>query len=402
MLNGYIHPDFSALEKTLKKQLPKNKEGGAALCVYHHGEKVVDVWSGTKNAEGDPWEEDTVAISFSTTKGISATLLHIIVAQGLADYDDPIAKHWPEFAANGKEKITIRQALCHTAGLYLIDDHIEAGHEVLDWEKTKAGMAAAKPDHKPGKECGYHALNFGHLMGGIIEGATGKSFQTVLQESLVEPLGLEGCFIGLPEDQLHRRAHLTLNDGILFNAERFGKHLDFVKALPVVGPSVTRLQKTLLPGAGETFDWNDEETVKAIIPAATGMFTARSLARIYAMLANGGELDGVRLISQKNMDEIGEVQHKKLDRVMKLPMHWRMGYHRLFAVGASAPRGFAHFGFGGSGACCDPDRNISVAMTVNSNVGNPLGDARFAFMAGAALRCADKRKVRAVAPAMSA
>jgi len=347
---------------------------------------------GTKNKERDPWEEDTVAISFSTTKGIASTLVHIIVDQGLADYDDPIAKHWPEFAAKGKGNITIRHALTHRAGLYLLDDHINDGFDLLDWDKTKSGMAAAKADHQPGKYCGYHALNYGHLLGGIIEGATSKSFNQVLKEELVDPLGLDGCFIGLPEDQLHRRAHLITNDGLLFDVNKLQQPLDFMKTLPFIGTSLTRLQKALLPTSEESFNWNEERVVKATIPAATGMFTARSLAKVYAMLANGGEFDGVRLIAEERLAEIATIQHKKIDRVMKIPMQWRLGYHRLFTVGASAPKGFAHFGFGGSGACCDPERNVSVAMVLNSGVGIPTGDARFAFIAGAALRCVDRRE----------
>jgi CubicO group peptidase (beta-lactamase class C family) len=390
VLKGYVHPDFKAVAKRFEKQIPKGRYGGAAVCVYFKGEKVVDVWSGTKNRQGEPWQEDTLALSFSTTKGVASTLMHILVGKGLANYDDPIAKHWPEFAAQGKENITIRQAMHHGAGLYLLEDHIDDGHDILDWHKTLAGMAAAKPAHTPGKGSGYHGMNYGHLMGGIIEGITSKTFAQVLLEELSEPLALDGCYVGLPIEAMDRRAHLITRNGVYFKMKKGAKPKGIMKYAKFFGINFRTIQKTLMPASEKSFSFNDEDLVKACIPAANGMFTARSLAKMYAMLANKGELNGLRLIPEENFSEIGKVYVKTRDRVIGLPMHWRLGYHRLFAVGAKAPLGYAHFGFGGSGACCDPERNISIAMTLNSGVGTPMGDSRTPFIIGAALRSADK------------
>ena len=122
MISGYIHPDFSDVANVLQRQLPKDSAGGAAICVYHQGKKVVDIWGGTRNWAGDPWEEDTLALSFSTTKGVTSTLLHILVEKGFAKYGDPISKYWPEFAKNGKDNITIRTAMSHQAGLYAVTE----------------------------------------------------------------------------------------------------------------------------------------------------------------------------------------------------------------------------------------------------------------------------------------
>ncbi len=390
MIQGYVHPDFKAVAKRFEKQIPKSGIGGSAICVYYRGEKVVDLWAGTKNNQGESWQEDTLALSFSTTKGVASTLLHILVGKGLASYDDPVAKYWPEFSAQGKERITIRQAMHHGAGLYLFEDHVDDGLDIIDWEKTKRGMAAAKPAHRPGQGSGYHGLNYGHLVGGIIEGITGKPFQEVLQSELSEPLQLDGCYIGLPEDQMHRRAHLITRDGKYFKMKKGAKPQGIMKYARLFGIDFRAIQKTLMPASQRGFSFNDEEVVQACIPAANGMFTARSLARVYAMLANKGELDGLRLIPEGNFKDIAKVYVKSRDRVIGLPMHWRLGYHRLFAVGARAPKGFAHFGFGGSGACCDPVRKISVAMTLNSGVGTPMGDSRMPFVIGAALRSADR------------
>jgi CubicO group peptidase (beta-lactamase class C family) len=140
----------------------------------------------------------------------------------------------------------------------------------------------------------------------------------------------------------------------------------------------------------EPFDWNAEETVRAVIPAANGQFTARSLARMYAMLAEGGKLDGVRLVSRRRVEAMGEVRSRSRDRVLMMPMHWRPGYHRVFAFGARVPDGFGHFGYGGSGAWCDPVRRLSVALTLNSGVGTPVGDLRIARISRAAVRAVDR------------
>ncbi len=142
----------------------------------------------------------------------------------------------------------------------------------------------------------------------------------------------------------------------------------------------------------EDVDFNAAEFRAASIPAANGMFTARSLARMYACLAQGGELDGVRLLSYDTLRRASEQQNQGAGRVIPISMRWRLGYHRVFAMRAKVPGGFGHFGFGGSGAWADPQRQLSVALTVNSGVGTPFGDSRIARIGGAAVRCADRRR----------
>ena len=208
MISGYVHPDFADVAKILQRQLPKKSAGGAAICVYHKGKKVVDIWGGTKNWAGDRWEEDTIAVSFSTTKGVTSTLLHILVDKGLADYDDPIAKYWPEFAQNGKQDITIRSAMSHQAGLFAITEQLGVSSDMLNWDQAVKAMEEAAPTHTPDTAHGYHGFNYGYLIGGLIEKISGKSFQEVLRTELVDPLQLDGAYIGLPESEFSRRANL--------------------------------------------------------------------------------------------------------------------------------------------------------------------------------------------------
>ena len=391
MLNGNIHPDYADVAASVIRQIPPDR-GGTAVAVYHCGDLVVDLWGGTKDRAGSPWTEETTAPSFSTTKGVLATLVHILVDRGLADYDDPVAKYWPAFAANGKSTVTIRQALSHESGLYAIADLIESPAEMRDWEHMKALIAGAELAHEPGTANAYHALTFGWIIGGLIEEMTGKSLEQNLQEELVDPLQLDGMFIGMPHNELYRRAELM--DGISRPPEKKEPWRENLsrgvrQVLSKVGVEIAESRKALAPFT-KPFDWNDEATVTAKIPAANGQFTARSLARMYAMIAEGGELDGVRVLSKARTVLMGQVQNRRRDNVLFLPMHWRMGYHRIINLGTRTPDAFGHFGYGGSGAFCDPTRRLAVALTTNTGSGSALGDARMLKIGRAAIGAVDR------------
>jgi CubicO group peptidase (beta-lactamase class C family) len=393
MLDGEVQPDYADVASALIRQIPKKEHGGAAVCVYHDGKRVVDIWGGTRDKEGAPWEADTTASSFSTTKGVMSTLVHILVDQGHARYEDPIAKYWPEFGARGKGNITIRQALCHEAGLYRVDELVSNSQEILDWDHMKRVLADAEPAHEPGDGHGYHALTYGWLIGGLVEGITDKSLERVLVEELADPLQLDGLFIGMPHNEMFRRAKLITNDGIsepLKPGPEWRQKLmgGVERVLEFFGIELSEFRSAM--GLPDVFDWNAEETVQAKIPAANGQFTARSLAKMYAMIANGGEVDGVRLLSEERVREMCQVQSKARDRVLFMPMHWRMGYHRAFSMGASAPFAFGHYGYGGSGGFCDPSRNLAAALTVNSGLGTPAGDSRMPRIARAAIKSVDR------------
>ncbi len=402
MLEGYIDPRFSGVATSLAKQLPKNgKHGGGALTVIYQGKTVVDIWGGTRNSDGEPWLKDTVATSFSTTKGVASTLLHIIVDKGLADYDDPISRHWPDFAQNGKQHITIRQAMCHEAGLYDIANMIEHPSEMLDWDHMIKLLAQRKPCHTPGTLNAYHGLTYGWLIGGIIEHITGRTFGEVLEEDLIKPLQLDGCFIGIPPSEFHRRADLInhprkrspTNNNHPSKPLRQNLNEQWKKWLAKtlykqLVPKDTKLG--LIPKGIIRFDFNDEETVQAQIPAANGMFTARSLATIYAMLANGGQWQGQQVLTPATIKRASQIQNRRWDKVVPVPMLWRLGYHRVFTNGPKTPHAFGHFGFGGSGAWCDPSRELAMAMTLNHGVGTPFGDTRTAVINGSVLKATDR------------
>lgn len=394
MVEGHLHPDFWPVARVLRRQLRRSPHGGAAVSVYHHGECVVDIWGGRKDLAGNPWQADTMAVSFSTTKGVAATALHVQVDRGLLDYDDPVAKYWPEFAQNGKERITVRHVLCHEAGLYGLRHCIDRAERMCDWDYMVEVLARLPPIHEPGTANGYHGLSFGWLVGELIRRVTGRSVDQVVQSDLAEPLGLDGLYVGAPTDQHHRAATLIQSRRLKHSPERLrsmARNANRVFAALRLPIDLSRTAAALLPIGIAELDWGSPGVLSVPIPAANGLFTARSLARLYAALAGGGALDGVRLLSADTVRRATEVQNRRIDLVVPIRMYWRLGYHRAFTTRGSPRLAFGHYGFGGSGAFADPDRELAVAMILNSGFGTPFGDMRMARIGGVALQCADRR-----------
>ncbi len=412
-MDGFVHPDFLPMAEALRAQLADSR-GGAALTVYHHGRCVVDLWGGCRDADGGRWQRDTMAPSFSTTKGVASTLLHIMVDRGLLDYDDPVARHWPEFAQAGKDAITVRHVLAHQSGLYHIRQMIDHAERMLDWEYMVRAIERTPPAHPPGTRTGYHGLTYGYLVGEILRRVTGKPLSRLVQDELVEPLGLDGMYIGAPKRVLHRCAKLMWpNGGVCGPPVPFG--LDsgppssLVRGGAAVMHGVLRLAgiefdlesilDSLAPRGISQFDFGCERTLRASIPAANGLFTARALARMYAALAGGGALDGVRLLSRRTLQRATEQQTPTSGRlVIPWDMRWRLGYHGVATTRGVPRRAFGHFGFGGSGAWADPRRNLAVALIVNSGLGTPFGDLRILRISGVALDCANASRPARRAP----
>ncbi len=332
-----------------------------------------------------------MAMSFSTSKGVVSTLIHILVDKGLLDYDTPVAEYWTEFAQEGKEAITVRDVLTHRAGLPRLTDVVDAGHRMLDWDHMVDALERARPcPHLVGRPS-YHALTYGWLAGELIRRVTGKRIQRVLREELTEPLGLDGLCIGATAKEQKRAAVLGGHGAGAFGIGALIRAGGLLGGLrPLVGPigfplDLALLRESLLPPDGVGV-YSDPRILDNPVPAANGLFTARSLARVYAMIAEGGVLDGVEVLSRARVSELSEVQTRERDRVLVFPMHWRLGYHSAFTTRGRVASGFGHFGYGGSGAWTDPQRRLSVAMINNRLGGGPFGDYRMAELGNAAMR----------------
>lgn len=389
---GECSPGFEAVGDCLEPIIARG--GGAGICVYHHGRKVVDVWGGSRDAAGTPWTSDTMAMSFSTTKGVMSTLLHQLADRGKLHYDDRVSRHWPEFGQAGKESITIRQVLSHRAGLPEITAVVEDAEQILDWEYMVDALAKARPQVKPGRPSAYHALTFGWLAGEIAQRASGRSIPELLRTELADPLGLDGLYIGAPAEAKARAAAVMRGEGALSSAipsviESLGvlEKISSLSRAAGLGFDPDLMRKALmLPGDPEILF--TPRVLDVPIPAANGLFTARSLARLYAALAAGGELDGVRILSPEILREATEIQTRSRDRVVVMSMGWRLGYHAAFSSKGRIRGAFGHFGYGGSGAFADPQRQLAVALVNNYTGGSPMGDGRIARVADTAMRCA--------------
>ncbi|MCX7620819.1 MAG: beta-lactamase family protein [Acidimicrobiales bacterium] len=401
-MDGYVHPDFSGVAAVFRHQL-RRTSGGAAVAVYHRGELVVDLWGGYRNDEGDPWERDTVAMCFSTTKGLTSTALHLLADRGLVGYDDPVANHWPEFAANGKDQVTVRHLLTHSAGLHRIRSIIDRADRMLDWEYMVDALARAAPAYRPGTANGYHALTYGWLVGEVVRRVSGLPLDEFLRREIAAPLELDGLYLGCPPEQRHRVAplapfgHVMIGPRPLRALQRrmgaeFGKFLSFVHA-PV---NTRRMVNALAPRGIEDVLWASE-VMDAPIPAANGFFTARSLAGMYAMIAGQGQIGGVRLLSPETTERMGRVQTWRRDLVLVVPMRWRLGYHMVMTTRGVIDSAFGHFGFGGSGGWADPARDLAVAMVCNRGTGTPIGDLRLLQLGTAVMEAVRARKRTMVA-----
>jgi CubicO group peptidase (beta-lactamase class C family) len=399
-MEGFVHPDFAPVTEKVQTLMSKRSaEGGMAVAVYHRGELVVDAWTGVRDAFGTPWERDTMSMSFSTTKGVVATIVHRLVDHGLIDYDEPVATYWPEFAAAGKDRITLRHLLTHQAGLHDVRALADSTETLLDWDAMVQRLAAAEPVWEVGTRSGYHALTYGWLVGEVIRRVTGLTVDEALQREIVHPLRLDGqMYIGAPPEVRDRIAAQLVDPK---GSVRLLKMVRGLSRFERYAPLYHALVVDDLLDVGQTDRIHDAE-----IPAANGVFTARSLARMYAALATPDAFDGPPLISPATLREATREQPLLgpdgtgagaggtvgRDAAVLFNMHWRLGYHLAATTAGVLPKGFGHFGFGGSGAWGDPESGLAVAMILNQVGGTPFGDTKMLRIGGAAVRAAKRRE----------
>ena len=391
MVQGNAQRRFRPLVQRFANLYRRPSHGGGALAVYLDGEPVVDVWTGFADAHGRvPWERDTASMSFSTTKGVVSTVIHRLVDRGLLAYDEPLATHWPAFDVEGKREVTLRHLLSHQAGLHRIRGVIASAEDLLDHEHVAEVVADQMPHHPLGGGTAYHGLTFGWLVAGLVKRVTGRGLREVVATELAEPLGLDGCWIGAPHDQWHRVAELFPPMPRALALDRIGGRVERTR-------STRYLAEALLIDGFERLVFHDPERriLSTEMPAANGVFTARSLAKIYAALANEGCVDGVEVLSPETLHEAGRVQNRNRDAVLGLPMRWRLGYHQAFTLGGRpAWKAFGHYGYGGSGAWADPETGLSLAFVTNrlGSVTTPMGDVRLPRLSSAALGVVRRRR----------
>lgn len=341
----------------LQQQIADGRQLGVQVAAYRHGEPIVDTWAGTVGPGDErPVQRDTLFSSFSTTKGVASTALHILADRGAIDYDTPVAKYWPSFAQNGKGEITVAQAMSHQGGLHAMPNPLTVEF-LCDWDAGIRWIEEATPAWEPGTAMGYHAYSFAWVVGGIVQGATGRHIKDVIREEIAEPLGVsDEMYVGIPGGIEARLASLqpaTRSEDLV---ELFGAGHPMFQASPRQNP----------------IDFNDMRIRQTCLPSANGHFTAAALARMYGALANGGEVDGARLVSPGHIAKMQETRIQGPDRVLfDMPFRRGVGYimggRNGGVYGPMGPRetAFGHDGAGGSIAFADPEVGLSVAVTLN-------------------------------------
>ena len=378
-VQGRVEPGYEKVRDAFAANFEAHGDVGAAFCLHVGGVPVVDVWAGAADADtGRPWEEDTLQLVFSTTKGATAMCALLLAERGQLDLDAPVAEYWPEFAAEGKERIPVRWLLSHRAGLPVAATTPPLD-ECLRWDPVIAALAASPPVWEPGTAHGYHALTYGWLVGEVVRRVSGRSLGTFFADEIAGPLGLD-FWIGLPRAH-HRRVsrllamRMGVEDPSVFESSGLPPEvLAVIKAFS--DPSSLSMRALLLSGAFADDDvWNDPAVHAAEVPAANGITTARSLSRLYAACV--GEVDGMRVLSPDTVKQASSTESEGVDRVLLMPSRFGLGFmlpSPFSPVGG--PSSFGHYGAGGSLGYADPDAGIGYGYVMNKMTANLGGDPR--------------------------
>jgi CubicO group peptidase (beta-lactamase class C family) len=377
-VQGSVAPGFERVGEAFA-QIDLQR-GGAAFSAYVEGWQVVDLWGG-QSSPGVPWQQDTLTTAFSATKGVAAACLLVLHARGLLDVEAPVAQYWPEYAQAGKAGTLVRHLLNHTSGLLWFEDPGSlldwSGRGWDDYDEIARRIAATPPAWEPGTNIGYHAISVGWLCQELVRRITGRTLGTFLAEEIAGPLGLS-VFIGTPPAEQQRLATSymeppTLDDPALIELQERYRELLRNPTLPLAQAGICMHGESLY----DNFEFFNLPAVRAAeIPAANGSMDARGLAKLYAVLAEGGELDGVRLASPKSIRLFGTKTFSAPSAIARLsglpdeivPMRYALGFEGDFGETPKPWRfgptveAFGHLGAGGQIGFAAPVRRVSVAF----------------------------------------
>jgi len=358
-IHGLCDPRFAAVKTAFETNFSEHGDLGASVAITLNGEFVVDLWGGHVDEERtDPWQEDTLVNVWSSTKTMAAMSLLLLADRGEVDLHAPAAKYWPEFAANGKETIEVRNFLSHSAGLSGIDEKVE-GNKLYDWEWMTSALARQAPWWEPGTQSGYHALTQGHLIGEIVRRVTGQSIGNFFRQEIAEPTGAD----------FHIGAEEALDT-------RIG-NLVPPPSGPAPDPDSIAGRTFANPGVDAT-EPRKRAWRAAEIPAANGQGNARSIVRAQTAMANGGQAFGKTIMSEAGTRRVFEKQSEGVDLVLGVPLTFGMGYGLNGAFTPISPNPNTCFwgGYGGSSVIVDQDARLCFSYVMNKMESGLLGDPR--------------------------
>jgi CubicO group peptidase (beta-lactamase class C family) len=353
LAQGFCDDRFSAVKKAFTTNFESGSETGASCAVAVDGKLVVDLWGGYADKSCTrPWERDTIVNVFSMTKVMTAVSAMMLVDRGQLDLDAPVARYWPEFAANGKADIPVRYLFSHASGLAGWQEPVN--HDTIyDWDKATSMLAAEKPFWEPGKGSGYHGLTMGYLLGELVRRITGKSVGTFFRDEIARPLDVD-FHIGTP-------------------AECDSRIAEVITAAPLKPsePGYVQVNKNSLRArvmANEQIDIaraNETAWRRAEIPAANGHGNARAAVKVASVLACGGSLDGVKLMTRNTIRKMLEEQTNGKDWMLGDHIRWGLGVELDIPERTIGKNSFSWGGAGGSIVVVDLDRKLAWAYVMN-------------------------------------
>ena len=365
-IRGVCAERFEAVRSALARNLDSGEELGASLVVDIDGEIVIDMWGGfCDQVRAIPWSEHTITNVWSSTKTVTSLAALMLADRGELDVDAPVAAYWPEFAANGKQGILVRHLMSHSSGVSGLDQPVVV-EDLYDWEKATTRIAAQAPWWEPGTASGYHALNYGHLVGELVRRISGKSLKEFVAGEIAGPLGAD-FQIGAAESDWARIADVIPPPPLPIDLKALGPDSLAVKTL--TGPGVKA-------AIANTPGWR-----LADIGAANGHGNARSVARIMSVVSRGGQLDGVRLLSPDTIDLIFCEQLNGIDLVLGIPLRLGIGYglpQRDLLPWLPDEKICFWGGWGGSMIIMDTGRRMTISYMMNKMGPGIIGSDRSA------------------------
>lgn len=374
-ISGFARSGFEPVRRAFANNFARRHELGGACCAYYRGEKVVDVWGGLRTRSGDPWEHDTMVVVHSATKGLAAMTLAIAHSRGWLDYDAPVCKYWPEFAQQGKERVTVRHLLAHQAGLFAIDEPVDRS-VVAELDKLAEILARQKPAWAPGTRQAYHAITLGFYEGELLRRVDPqhRSLGRFFQEEIATPLGLD-AYIRVPDGIANSRfatlappsrLSMLLGFPLRLTLDSMNRHSNMYRSLIVN------------PGSGVYMDAQRIYARNLEVPSGGAVATARAIARAYSVFATGGRELGLR---RETLDLLAAPAIPPTDgfhdECLKGEVQFSLGFmkpSRMWPFGSR--HAFGSPGAGGSMGYADPETGVGYGY-VTSQMGTSLtGDPR--------------------------
>jgi CubicO group peptidase (beta-lactamase class C family) len=369
MVSGSCAPGFALVREEFERNFAERGEVGASVCVMVDGEPVVDLWGGVTERGGDrPWAEDTVSVVFSTTKGVTALCAHVLASRGQLDLAAPVATYWPEFAKAGKESVTVGMLLSHRAGVPLVTAPLADG-AFFDWDGMVAALEAERPVWEPGSRHGYHAFTFGWLVGEVVRRVSGRSLGQFVRAEIAEPLGLD-LWLGLPADVEPRVATMG------YAPPRPGDEPSKLSVAAATEPTSLSGQLLLNTGGYLAGAFNTRAAHAAELGAVGAITNARAVAGMYAPLACGGALRGVRLVDGAALARMSTTVSAGRDAMAFANSRYTYGFvpsidnrHEPAGLRDSmilSADAFGHPGLGGGLGFASPANRMSFGYTMNA------------------------------------